>query len=134
MFTIILFGNTREGEGALAKWELMVTPNTELADLSRVERALKDTLAKSQDGGLQLDPQYLELRQGQLFNEDDSEGSDSNPFGSKKLWIVIGCVSALIVLALIQAGLTIYKVTGKTSSHKVSCGFWHFIMWCIFEI
>jgi len=38
-----------------------------------------------------------------------------------KLYIVIGCIAALVLIAVIQAGCTIYKTVRNTSSyHKVS--------------
>jgi hypothetical protein len=38
-----------------------------------------------------------------------------------KLYIVIGCIAALVLIAVIQAGCTIYKtVRNPSSHHKVS--------------
>jgi len=100
----------------------MVHPNSILSDKARVERAIKDTIKSGRAGSLQLDPTFLELKSPVLYqarDEDYSDASATSAFGSERLWIVLGCVAALIVLALLQAGLTIYKVSGKTSSHKV---------------
>jgi hypothetical protein len=99
----------------------MVQPNSELSELNRVERALKDTVRTGRVGNFQVDPASLELKSPVLYEQDDEEDSTlvTSPFGGERLWIVLGCVAALIVLALLQAGLTIYKVSGKTSSHKV---------------
>lgn len=46
-----------------------------------------------------------------------------------KLWIVIGCIAALVFIAVIQAGCTIYKSSRKPSKHHkvrmvVCCYFW----------
>lgn len=104
----------------------MVTPNSVLSDKTRVERALKDTIKSGRAGSLQLDPTFLELKSPVLHRaeeDDDSHAYATSAFGSERLWIVLGCVAALIVLALLQAGLTIYKVSGKTSSHKVNFTF-----------
>lgn len=100
----------------------MVVPDSELAEKSRVERALNDTLASGKVGAFQIDPTYLKLKAPVLEQadyEDDPLVVTTSAFGSQRLWIIIGCVAALIVLALVQAILTIYKVSGKTSSHKV---------------
>lgn len=110
---------SRDGEGAIAKLELMVMPETELADQKRVERALKETIQTGKVGNLQLDPTYLQLQAPEVINEEDNEVIVASPFGGKRMWIVMGCVAALILLAIIQAILTIYKTSGKTSSHKV---------------
>lgn len=109
----------REGEGAIAKLELMVLPNSELAEQNRVERALKETIQDGKVGNFQLDPSYLQLQAPQVINEDDNEIATKASFGGKRLWIVLGCVAALILLAIVQAILTIYKTNTKTSSHKV---------------
>lgn len=99
----------------------MVSPNTELADQKRVERALKETIQNGRVGNLQLDPSYLQLQAPQVINNDeDYEVATTSQFGGKRLWIVLGCVAALILLAIIQAVLTIYKTSGKASSHKVT--------------
>lgn len=38
-----------------------------------------------------------------------------------KLWIVVGCISALVIIAIIQAGCTIYRTSRKpVKHHKVS--------------
>lgn len=38
-----------------------------------------------------------------------------------KLYIVLGCIAALVLVALVQAGCTIYKASGKSSAnHKVT--------------
>lgn len=97
----------------------MVMPETELADQNRVERALKETIQTGKVGNLQLDPTYLQLQAPEVINEEDNEVIIASPFGGKRMWIVLGCVAALILLAIIQAILTIYKTSGKTSSHKV---------------
>lgn len=106
----------------------MVVPNSELAEKSRVERALNDTLESGHVGAFQIDPTYLKLKAPVLeeneYEDDDPRVVTTSAFGGQRLWIVIGCVAALIVLALVQAVLTIYKVSGKTSSHKVSCEMW----------
>lgn len=65
----------------------------------------------------------MELSAPQILStqEDDDENIGlASSMLTPRVWIVIGCVSALIVLALVQAGLTLYKISGKTSSHKVS--------------
>lgn len=43
-----------------------------------------------------------------------------------KLWVVIGCIIALLVVAVMQAGCTIYKTMHSTGSkHKVvNSNFW----------
>jgi hypothetical protein len=114
---------SRVGNDAVASLELMVKPNSELSEKPRVERALRETIASGRTGSLQVDPSYLELSAPQVFKnseaDDEVEGGLYPTLIGPRLWIVIGCVAALIVLAIAQAGLTLYKTSGKTSSHKV---------------
>lgn len=108
----------------MASLELMVKPNSELSEVKRVERALKDTIASGRAGSLQVDPTFLELSAPEVVktSEDEETGLYPALIGTR-LWIVIGCVAALILLALVQAVLTIYKSAGKPSSQKVRNSF-----------
>ena len=120
--TNYFFVSFRIGNQAVASLELMVKPNSELSEKSRVERAIKETISSGRAGALQVDPNYLELSAPETHKfaeeESDEEGLYPTLIGPR-LWIVIGCVAALIVLAIAQAALTLFKTSGKTSSHKV---------------
>ena len=112
----------RESDGGVtAKLDLAVSPQSELADMAKVEKVLKDTIGTGQVGALQLDPQSfrLVLQEPEIRVEDEYDGPASY-FSGQRFWIVLGCVAALILLAIVQAGLTIYKTTSKSSMHKVS--------------
>jgi len=52
----------------------------------------------------------------------DDESQEGGPLlSATKLYIVIGCIAALVLIAVIQAGCTIYKTVRNPSSyHKVS--------------
>lgn len=102
----------------------MVVPNSELAETSRVERALNDTLSSGRVGSFQIDPTYLRLKAPILEQDTDYDEVDpqvvTTSFGEKRFWIILGSVGALILLAVAQGIFTITKGTGKTSSHKVT--------------
>ena len=52
---------------------------------------------------------------------DDESQEGGVLLSATKLYIVIGCIAALVLIAVIQAGCTIYKTVRNPSSyHKVS--------------
>jgi hypothetical protein len=52
---------------------------------------------------------------------DDESQRGGVLLSATKLYIVIGCIAALVLIAVIQAGCTIYKTVRNPSSyHKVS--------------
>lgn len=112
----------------------------------QIEKAVKDSIVTGRVGALKVDPNYLYLdsQSGELFSyittislfifnktisetsniiSDASESGVENFFrlSEAKLYIVIGCLAALILVAILQAGCTIYKASTKSSSsHKVT--------------
>lgn len=53
-----------------------------------------------------------------LFEDDEGTRQSSMDllFGSTKLYIVVGCVAALVALALLQASCTLYRATRKRTT------------------
>ena len=49
----------------------------------------------------------------------DDEGFFGSLFSGTKMYIVIACIAALVLLALVQASCTIYKMSKKSASQKV---------------
>lgn len=50
----------------------------------------------------------------------EENSNDSILLSATKLWIVIGCISALVFIAIVQAGCTIYKTARRPRpNHKV---------------
>ncbi|XP_044004188.1 uncharacterized protein LOC122849534 isoform X2 [Aphidius gifuensis] len=93
-------------------------PNDTVAS---AEIALKQAILNGRVGSLTVDPQYLVVR-APLLNElsDDFEngigGSKNLLLGETKLYIVAGCVAALVAIALLQATCTVYKATRKRTT------------------
>lgn len=119
--------------------------NDENDNKDQVEKAVKDSIVTGRIGALKVDPSYLYLdsESGKIlirightlfliianFAEtsniisDTSESNAENFFrlSETKLYVVIGCLAALILVAIVQAGCTIYKTSAKSSSsHKVT--------------
>lgn len=55
-------------------------------------------------------------------NDESSDNSMASFFqlSEVRLYTVLGCIAALVLVALLQASCTIYKTTRKTNRHKVS--------------
>lgn len=51
---------------------------------------------------------------------DDADNNRSLLLSATKLWIVIGCIIALVIVAIVQAGCTIYRtMKHPVPHHKV---------------
>ncbi|KAJ2945024.1 hypothetical protein O0L34_g1921 [Tuta absoluta] len=102
--------NTIEGSSARS---LDSTPSPSL-DMDKWEKVVKETLAKGRVGNLNVDPEFLVLQPQSLLSSrpnDDPEGNARTFFGlaETKLYVVVGCVAALILVALLQAVCTLYR-------------------------
>jgi hypothetical protein len=53
--------------------------------------------------------------------EENNENSSSSflQLSETRLYIVLGCIAALVLVALLQATCTIYKTSSKSNKHKV---------------
>lgn len=49
-------------------------------------------------------------------SQEESTGLNDILLGVTKLYVVIGCVTALVALALLQASCTLYKATRKRTT------------------
>lgn len=108
-----------------------------------VKAILQNGVESGRIGALKVDPQYwvVDSGSGQLLENDSfpcvftddvlvttnvisDSSSTANAFfdlSGTKLYIVLGCLAALILLALVQASCTIYRSSKKpVLSHKVS--------------
>lgn len=110
-----------------------------------IRSALKDQIATGRVGSLTVDPQYLdfealECKSPVAFQFKTVERichpipdkSASEPTAKEtllsffdlsetRLYIVLGLIAALVLIALIQAFCTIWKTSRKSKSTKVSC-------------
>lgn len=108
-------------------------------DPRTVRKAIEDTVAAGRVGALTLDPSFLVFEPMSrkssrkkkvkiITNMYCISVSTSEPvveassfwLSMTKLYVVIGCIVALVVIAIIQAGCTIYKTSrGSSVNHKV---------------
>lgn len=112
-----------------------------------IEKVIKESLASGKVGSLSVDPNFLDFeplgskRKSTLeivsnrINQnlcvsflvvaapEDSTKSKLASFfqlSEVRLYTVLGCIAALIIVALLQATCTIMKSSKKSSRHKVS--------------
>lgn len=114
----------------------------------QVHKIVQESVGSGRIGNFKVDPQYLVfepqsrkystvsssiiLLQNNYFvsvttnliPDSDSSTISSGFFDmpSTKLYIVLGCIAALVLVALVQAGCTVYRATGRRNSnrHKVT--------------
>ncbi|XP_063986475.1 uncharacterized protein LOC135167306 isoform X4 [Diachasmimorpha longicaudata] len=121
----------RNGDDAvIAKMNLILDKNEAKGRALRpsdtvavAERALRGALLTGRVGSLTVDPQHLFVRaplSNDLADEldDDSIRSNDLLMGATKLYVVIGCVAALVAVALLQASCTVYKATRKRTTKQ----------------
>ncbi|XP_063986455.1 uncharacterized protein LOC135167306 isoform X2 [Diachasmimorpha longicaudata] len=121
----------RNGDDAvIAKMNLILDKNEAKGRALRpsdtvavAERALRGALLTGRVGSLTVDPQHLFVRaplSNDLADEldDDSIRSNDLLMGATKLYVVIGCVAALVAVALLQASCTVYKATRKRTTKE----------------
>ncbi|GBP74467.1 hypothetical protein EVAR_58968_1 [Eumeta japonica] len=79
----------------------------------RWERAVRDVLAGGSVGNLNVDPQFLVFEPRALLSTTPPpvEGNARSFFGasSRKLHVVIACVCALVLVAVVQAACTLHR-------------------------
>ncbi|XP_057333014.1 uncharacterized protein LOC130672435 isoform X4 [Microplitis mediator] len=113
-----------DDNGIIAKMNVIIDKNIDKEHASKpsetlmlIEQVLKEAVLTGKIGSLRVDPNYLVVRPpiGYELSEDKERNIQSNDLllGTTKLYLVIGCIAALIALALLQASCTLYKATRK---------------------
>ncbi|XP_018044703.1 PREDICTED: uncharacterized protein LOC108684748 isoform X3 [Atta colombica] len=88
------------------------------------EKALREAVVKGQVGIFGVDPQYLVVRTPRVNDIQTEDENDRPPsatdlfLGATKFYIVVGCVAALLALALLQASCTIYRSSRKRATKE----------------
>ncbi|XP_060536686.1 uncharacterized protein LOC132708394 isoform X2 [Cylas formicarius] len=91
-----------------------------------VHKVIQDSVGSGRIGNLKVDPQYLVFEPQSLTSNIVPDSSTSDQSGgffdlsSTKFYIVLGCIGALVFVALVQAGCTVYRAMGRgnANSHK----------------
>lgn len=115
---VINFYSEQKGEFE-AKF-MVVVDETEFEsanDPLTVETALKNSVALKRIGGYPVDPGSLVVGETRTtYNEDKAADSSIEANPNVKLYVVVACIAALVVVAIIQASCTIFKMTRRGSS------------------
>lgn len=92
----------------------------EMSEGKIVKRAILDSVATGKVGSLIVDPNYLDFAALESAPTRTDEGSNSFfQLSETRLYIVLGCIAALLVVALLQAVCTIYKTSKSRKNQKV---------------
>ncbi|KRT85124.1 hypothetical protein AMK59_378 [Oryctes borbonicus] len=96
----------------------------ESAHNEEIEKIIRDSIVSGSIGRFTVDKNYLNFEPQHLTSnviQESSSDSRTNFFNlsETKLYIVLGCIAALILVAVVQASCTIYKTASRSSSsHK----------------
>ncbi|XP_069356051.1 uncharacterized protein [Maniola hyperantus] len=91
-------------------------------DMLKWEKVIRDTLAVGKVGNLNVDPEFLVFQPIALTAVQPSEEPTINKslFGSAgRLWLVVGCLAALVALALLQAVCTLARTAAPKSKDQL---------------
>ncbi|KAI5708161.1 hypothetical protein M8J77_017190 [Diaphorina citri] len=108
---------TRDDDNVIARMSLELDEGNyergrALLPMVSPEEVLNSTVTAGRVGALTLDPAYLVFEPVQVtstLSDESKEGGAGIFVSATKLYIVLGCIAALVFVALIQAGCTLYK-------------------------
>ncbi|CAG0924291.1 unnamed protein product, partial [Notodromas monacha] len=83
-----------------------------------VKQALQDSVEKGHVGELRVDPQYLIVGNPVVQNETAATRVASISDSQLKLYIVIGCIAFLVLVAVMQASCSIYRLNRRSTASK----------------
>ncbi|XP_066143136.1 uncharacterized protein [Euwallacea fornicatus] len=90
----------------------------------QVHKTIQESVGSGRIGNLKVDPRYLvfepqSLTTNLIANSDSSTASSGFfDMPSTKLYIVLSCIGALVLVALVQAACTVYRASGRRNSHR----------------
>ncbi|XP_039765017.1 uncharacterized protein LOC120637291 isoform X3 [Pararge aegeria] len=120
--------NSIENTARSLEGDLLIEPKEkeEDSDMLKWERAIRDTLAVGKVGNLNIDPEFLVFQPIALSAVQPPEPAASPPlFGSAaRLWLVVGCLAALVALALLQAACTLARAAPRPKDQLIPNTAW----------
>ncbi|KAI8037514.1 hypothetical protein M5D96_009666 [Drosophila gunungcola] len=88
-----------------------------------IRSALKDQIATGRVGSLTVDPQYLDFEALEYKSSSEPNAKETLlsffDLSETRLYIVLGLIAALVLIALIQAFCTIWKTSRKSKNTKL---------------
>ncbi|XP_030757105.1 uncharacterized protein LOC115882976 isoform X4 [Sitophilus oryzae] len=120
---IVAIMNVQLDKAVLEKGRALSSSDMKNTD-EQVHKIVQESVGSGRVGNLKVDPQYLvfepQSRTTNLIPDADGSTISSGWFDmpSTKLYIVLGCIAALVLVALVQAGCTVYKATGRRRANR----------------
>ncbi|XP_050669313.1 uncharacterized protein LOC126968369 isoform X2 [Leptidea sinapis] len=97
------------------------------SDMTKWEKVVKDTLAQGRVGNLNVDPEFLVFEPESITTAAGGEDGVREPVAGAalRLWVVVGCVCALLLLAVLQAVCTLaHAQSAKNKDKLISSTVW----------
>merc|ERR1712117_288939 len=110
-----------EGQGEFDSDLMIIVDKNEFeavpeADALTVEDALQLTVDGGKIGNLHVDPSSLSVDGVQAPDESEPRDLSNGQVPNVKLYVVVACIAALVLVAIIQASCTIFKMSRRGSS------------------
>merc|ERR1712117_409131 len=110
-----------EGQGEFDSDLMIIVDKNEFeavpeSDALTVEDALQLTVDGRKIGNLHVDPSSLSVDGVQAPDESEPRDLSNGQVPNVKLYVVVACIAALVLVAIIQASCTIFKMSRRGSS------------------
>merc|ERR1719450_935787 len=81
-----------------------------------LKKLCKKQLKAKKIGNLEVDPSSLSVDGVQAPDESEPRDLSNGQVPNVKLYVVVACIAALVLVAIIQASCTIFKMSRRGSS------------------
>jgi len=110
-----------EGQGEFDSDLMIIVDKNEFeavpeSEALTVEEALQKTVEGGKIGNLEVDPPSLSVDGVQAPDESEPRDLSNGQVPNVKLYVVVACIAALVLVAIIQASCTIFKMSRRGSS------------------